>query len=96
MHLVPKRSIYLGLYKLTCIQNLAQLAFDDAYHNRFTPARGLDMHTDHIYLVIFAGMLGMGRYIDDLLSVHNPFLELLMYSDQTVDGSFWCCTGFTL
>lgn len=91
MGIAPGSSIanlYLGFYELTFMQDLAQLAIDDAIQNSFTPARGPDMHTDPTYLVILAGMRGMGRYIDDLLSVNNPFLEILMYSDQTMDGTF--------
>ena len=67
-------NFYLAMYELAFLENLANLATDT------TNPLAKQTQAKHI----LKSFLMTGRYIDDLLSINNPYLKLLLYTNQTL------------
>ena len=67
-------NFYLAMYELAFLENLANLATDT------TNPQAKQTQAKHI----LKSFLMTGRYIDDLLSINNPYLKFLLYTSQTL------------
>ena len=67
-------NFYLAMYELAFLENLANIK------NNTANAPAKRQQAQHIV----SGFLMTGRYIDDLLSINNPYLKFLLYTSQTL------------
>ena len=67
-------NFYLAMYELAFLENLADLATNT------TNPQAKQTQAKHI----LKSFLMTGRYIDDLLSINNPYLKFLLYTSQTL------------
>ena len=67
-------NFYLAMYELAALENLASIT-----NNAMNPP-AKQTQAKHI----LSSFLMTGRYIDDLLSVNNPYLKFLLYTNQTL------------
>ena len=67
-------NFYLAMYELAFTENLASIKNNAAN----PPAK--KAQAGHI----LSAFLMTGRYIDDLLSINNPYLRFLLYTSQTL------------
>lgn len=67
-------NFYLAMYELAFLENLASIT-NDAMN---PPAKQTQAKQ------ILSSFLMTGRYIDDLLSINNPYLKFLLYTNQTL------------
>ncbi len=67
-------NFHLAMYELAFLENLANLT-----NNAMNPPAKQTQAKQ-----ILSSFLMTGRYIDDLLSINNPYLEILLYTNQTL------------
>ena len=67
-------NFYLAMYELAFLENLANMA-TNTMNPQATQAQAKQ---------ILKSFLMTGRYIDDLLSINNPYLKFLLYTNQTL------------
>ncbi|DBA82067.1 TPA: hypothetical protein ACH3X2_006811 [Trebouxia sp. C0005] len=67
-------NFYLAMYELAFLENLASLA-----NNAMNPPAKQTQAKQ-----ILSSFLMTGRYIHDLLSINNPYLKFLLYTNQTL------------
>lgn len=67
-------NFYLAMYELDFLSNLADIA-----DNPLTPTVEATQAKD-----ILTGSMMTGRFIDDLLSINNPYLKFLLYTNQSL------------
>ncbi len=67
-------NFYLAMYELAFLENLANMAAN-TMNPQAEPTQAKQ---------ILKSCLMTGRYIDDLLSINNPYLKFLLYTNQTL------------